>query len=591
MPDLRGELVMMNDESVGAKIEDFGGRPTYCLRPQTHGTRESGKGTCVSACSEGESSGGGPGAETGASAGPLRRQRCAAASAENVKLSQGSENLGPEMARGGNCTADATGEACVASDTRAASKAEENESRDGARVESEVREGLKEGLDTELCDPKIDAVMELPSKSDESRPSSEVQGYVVPDQKLFCFFASQGKRVGWVLARKLGGKKVLAYSPKKVMLPPESGWQIRTGGAFEADSLVLERKELERWEVIDALCKREKVRADATLAAAVEEVSGEANSGGGTGVGEADRQEGFELSMEVLNSAQVICAQMISAGGALLARLGTFEAILVDEVAQVHLSERGVTAQSWDAAHRPNATYRTAPCRLLTVGACSARSSVRSCPSFSVDARGSCSLETTASCLRRCSLRKRSGAGFLSRSTVGWCGSDWSLFSSTPSSAPTRSSSSSSPARSTAGSSSPGSPARTAPPCLALHGRTQACRLHLSRWVQRTGRRWRGSRNKTPPRATRCWTCSRRSLPRVPAQSPTLESSRPTSRRSAPLPCENSAARAPRAPDPPLSRAGPVPAAGLARALPRGRHLAGLSRCVQGRREEEAQVR
>ena len=47
---------------------------------------------------------------------------------------------------------------------------------------------------------------------------------------------------------------------------------------------------------------------------------------------ERDRER--ELQLECLKEAQVICCQMISAGGDFLGRLGRFGAILVDEVAQ-----------------------------------------------------------------------------------------------------------------------------------------------------------------------------------------------------------------------------------------------------------------
>ena len=48
-----------------------------------------------------------------------------------------------------------------------------------------------------------------------------------------------------------------------------------------------------------------------------------------------ERAEEMELQYEVMRGADVICCQMISAGGDFLARLGAFKAILVDEVAQV----------------------------------------------------------------------------------------------------------------------------------------------------------------------------------------------------------------------------------------------------------------
>ena len=47
---------------------------------------------------------------------------------------------------------------------------------------------------------------------------------------------------------------------------------------------------------------------------------------------------------QVLRGADVVCCQMISAGGDFLGRLGPFKAILVDEVAQVCIT--GLEAQT-----------------------------------------------------------------------------------------------------------------------------------------------------------------------------------------------------------------------------------------------------
>eukprot|EP00928_Gymnodinium_smaydae_P088490 TRINITY_DN72571_c0_g1_i1.p1 TRINITY_DN72571_c0_g1~~TRINITY_DN72571_c0_g1_i1.p1 ORF type:complete len:1555 (-),score=425.51 TRINITY_DN72571_c0_g1_i1:21-4472(-) len=47
-----------------------------------------------------------------------------------------------------------------------------------------------------------------------------------------------------------------------------------------------------------------------------------------------DRKEEQEFQREVLEGAEVICAQMISAGGGLLSRLGPFRGVLIDEAAQ-----------------------------------------------------------------------------------------------------------------------------------------------------------------------------------------------------------------------------------------------------------------
>ena len=44
------------------------------------------------------------------------------------------------------------------------------------------------------------------------------------------------------------------------------------------------------------------------------------------------------LPHQVLRGADVVCCQMISAGGDFLGRLGPFKGILVDEVAQVYIT-------------------------------------------------------------------------------------------------------------------------------------------------------------------------------------------------------------------------------------------------------------
>ena len=46
------------------------------------------------------------------------------------------------------------------------------------------------------------------------------------------------------------------------------------------------------------------------------------------------RRRDWDMGMEILREADVICAQMISAGGDFLRGLGAFNAILIDEVAQ-----------------------------------------------------------------------------------------------------------------------------------------------------------------------------------------------------------------------------------------------------------------
>ena len=79
--------------------------------------------------------------------------------------------------------------------------------------------------------------------------------------------------------------------------------------------------------LLDLICCAEEARLRSELEAAA---AAAAAADGASNGGRADPA----LLHEVLEGAQVICCQMISAGGPLLSKLGPFHAILVDEVAQ-----------------------------------------------------------------------------------------------------------------------------------------------------------------------------------------------------------------------------------------------------------------
>ena len=147
--------------------------------------------------------------------------------------------------------------------------------------------------------------------------------------KVFCFFGSDESRKGWWLSKRAPSmENVIGYSPVRAPLPPKSGWQFKQKKSFEADSGGFVNYTADHTVLVERICDSEMQRIEAekvdTSAPEAEEVPD----------AKADKAENFELQLEVLQSADVICAQLISAGGDFLSKLGSFSAILIDEVAQ-----------------------------------------------------------------------------------------------------------------------------------------------------------------------------------------------------------------------------------------------------------------
>jgi superfamily I DNA and/or RNA helicase len=87
-------------------------------------------------------------------------------------------------------------------------------------------------------------------------------------------------------------------------------------------------------EVIKQIKEREEKKLEKEREGKWEERENALRGEGGGVAGEWGWQEEGEAQTAVLNDAQVICCQLISAGGDFLRRAGNFEAILIDEVAQ-----------------------------------------------------------------------------------------------------------------------------------------------------------------------------------------------------------------------------------------------------------------
>ena len=175
---------------------------------------------------------------------------------------------------------------------------------------------------------------------------------------VWCFYGTIKGRAGWYMAKKkdsllkkpLKSKGVVAFSPMKDNVPPKGGWQIKEEGEMVADAggFVVDDDSKEQVVARILAAREKKLWADYDKAegerCAMEESRGPdwrpvGKGGGGAKLTAADlqkaqRREDYDIGLTILREADVVCAQMISAGGDFLKGLGPFGAILIDEVAQ-----------------------------------------------------------------------------------------------------------------------------------------------------------------------------------------------------------------------------------------------------------------
>ena len=180
--------------------------------------------------------------------------------------------------------------------------------------------------------------------------------------KIFCFFAEIKGRKGWYLAERKGSvlsakrrhkkKGILGFSPVKDAAPPAGGWQVKEDGAMVADSGGFVCETEGQADVVARVCALRERQLWALFESAQADTSAQeqrqrdtpgwepvGKGGGGVELDAAEalkvqRRRDWDMGMEILREADVICAQMISAGGDFLRGLGAFNAILIDEVAQ-----------------------------------------------------------------------------------------------------------------------------------------------------------------------------------------------------------------------------------------------------------------
>eukprot|EP00960_Hanusia_phi_P040608 754563-Hanusia_phi.AAC.1 len=181
------------------------------------------------------------------------------------------------------------------------------------------------------------------------------------DPDLHCYFlVEEGKR-GWYIANtEVFEIQVLAFCPQETSSPPARGWRVRRDGVEEADTGGFVEFKLTKEVCLGVL---EDVRwSFAWIDVPVEKEDEEEEEEDEIGWMELEpaerqrkkerreREREMEIRDEILDDAEVICAQMITAGGDFFRHLGEFDAILVDEVAQcteintiVPIVQRGCT--------------------------------------------------------------------------------------------------------------------------------------------------------------------------------------------------------------------------------------------------------
>ena len=177
---------------------------------------------------------------------------------------------------------------------------------------------------------ELNGIFELQPSGQTKPPSWPL--YATPastENRVYVFYGSFKGRTGWCFGRKPRSKKGhLGFCGSEALLPPAAGWRIKQGGEELADLGGFFRVRECRQTMIDMLLDAHRL----VLQGSVEAVAKAGNKA--APADKDDFRETMDIRLEILQNADVVCAQMISAGGALLNKLGPFKAILVDEVAQ-----------------------------------------------------------------------------------------------------------------------------------------------------------------------------------------------------------------------------------------------------------------
>ena len=179
--------------------------------------------------------------------------------------------------------------------------------------------GVPEKLAFHGCEayPAINAdfiLMERP-EAEEKRPvyatmkvgkKRRAQGV----KQLFCYFRSGKSRTGWCIHDQLEGppRDLIGFCPSQATLPPREGWRIIRDGAHQADPGGFTGHPPGPDELRTLICSTQVPMLRKRFAE-------EAMSTRGTEDAAGLRRQDKQLQISVLEEADVICAQMISAGG------------------------------------------------------------------------------------------------------------------------------------------------------------------------------------------------------------------------------------------------------------------------------------
>jgi hypothetical protein len=135
-------------------------------------------------------------------------------------------------------------------------------------------------------------------------------------KQLFCYFRSGKSRTGWCIHDQLAGPSgtLIGFCPSQAMLPPRGGWRIIRDGAHQADPGGFTGHPLGPEELRAMICSSQVPLLRMRFA---EE---QAKSKPATEDSAGQRRQDKQLQISVLEEADVICAQMITAGGVRVAR-------------------------------------------------------------------------------------------------------------------------------------------------------------------------------------------------------------------------------------------------------------------------------